>query len=144
MFFRPSAKIKTGNLDFFSTFGKNTVAGLVNQKIKNKWPKALKSKVFRVTTLIKQQTGKYGVFFSDFFSYKNTLLCIEIILSNLNAPSFTEKVGALFLGYPKHTYYIVGIIGITTDCDSIHRFYSNASRSISHVYTIYLSTCCLK
>ena len=40
MFFRPSAKIKTGNLDFyfFSTFGKNTVAGLINQKIKNKWP----------------------------------------------------------------------------------------------------------
>jgi len=39
MFFRPSAKIKTGNLEKkISTFGKNTVAGLVNQKIKNKWP----------------------------------------------------------------------------------------------------------
>jgi len=57
MFFRPSAKIKTGNLDFyfFSSFGKNTVAGLVNQKIKNKWPKCclnVISKIFNPVNMI--------------------------------------------------------------------------------------------
>jgi len=36
--FSTIGKKNTGNLDFFSTFGKNTVAGLVNQKNKNKWP----------------------------------------------------------------------------------------------------------
>ena len=51
IFFDHRQKYKR-QIHFFSTFGKNTVACLINQKIKNKWPNYKPSKQLYLLALV--------------------------------------------------------------------------------------------